>query len=127
MFYPKINDFGLTNLDKDNKDVKLYDNEYKDMYNILYDVYNGGNLGAKSLSEILKENDYKIKFVKKYFSNYFNVDKVDEFVKNSKKNMDWDWYNILDDEFRNEIELKNPKELLENYFYPKFNKINLII
>jgi hypothetical protein len=127
LFYPKINDFGLTNLDENNKNQKLYNNEYKDMYNILYDVYNGGNLGAQSLSEILKDNAYKLKFVKKYFSNYFNVEKVDEFITKSKGNMDKDWFNILDDEFKNEIELKNPKDLLDNYFYAKFSKINTII
>jgi len=51
-FYPKINDFGLTNLNKDYKEVKLYKSEYKDIYNIIFDIYNGNNLGSTSLMEL---------------------------------------------------------------------------
>jgi hypothetical protein len=127
LFYPKINDFGLTNLDKNNKDRKLFDNEYKDIFNILYDVYNGGNLGGTSLTELCKDNEYKLKFIKKYFSSFFNIEKIDLFVTNSKGHVDWDWDNILDDEFRNEIKLVNPKDLLDDYFYKKFDKIHKIV
>ena len=69
-FFPKINDFGLTNLNNDYKDVKLYKSEYKDIYNIIFDVYNGGNLGSTSLTELCKDNPDKLKFLKLYFSNY---------------------------------------------------------
>ena len=34
-FFSKINDFGLTNLNDDYKDIKLYKSEYKDTYNII--------------------------------------------------------------------------------------------
>jgi len=123
-YYPKINDFGYTNLDEKNTHFKLQKSEYKDIYNIILDVYNGGNLGAKSLTELCKENPDKIKFLKMYFSNYFNVDVIDEFKKNSKEETDRNWNNILDDEYLKKIEMKNPTDLLNNYFYNIFNKIN---
>jgi hypothetical protein len=123
-FFPKINDFGLTNLNDEYKDVKLYKSEYKDIYNIIFDVYNGGNLGASSLCELCKDNPDKLKFLKLYFSNYFNVDIIDEYKTKSKKQMDWDWSNILDDEFVKSIEMKKPLELLNEYFYNIFGKIN---
>ena len=38
-FFPKINDFGLTNLNDEYKDIKLYKSEYKDIYIILFLMY----------------------------------------------------------------------------------------
>ena len=122
-FYPKINDFGLTNLNEEHKDIRLYKSEYKDIYNIIFDVYNGGNLGSTSLSELCKDEPDKLKFLKMYFSNYFNVDSIDNYKKNSKKQMDWDWNNVLDKEFLESIEMKNPIDLLNEYFYNAFGKI----
>ena len=123
-FYPKINDFGLTNLNAEYKDVKLYKSLYKDIYCIIFDVYNGGNLGSTSLSELCKDNPDKLKFLKLYFSNYFNVDVIDEYKTKSEKNMNWDWGNITDDEFLKSIEMKNPNDLMNDYFYNIFGKIN---
>ncbi|ARF10684.1 divergent protein kinase [Hokovirus HKV1] len=123
-FFPKINDFGLTNLNDEYKNVKLYKSEYKDVYNIIFDVYNGGNLGSRSLSELCKDHPNKLKFLKLYFSNYFNVDIVDEYKTKSTTQMNWDWSNILDDEFLKSIEMKNPVDLLNGYFYNIFGKIN---
>ena len=123
-FFPKINDFGMTNLNNEYKDIKLYKSEYKDIYNIIFDIYNGGNLGSTSLSELSKDNPDKLKFLKTYFSNYFNVDVIDNYKKTSKEQMNWDWNNILDDEFMKSIEMKNPNDLLNNYFHNIFSKIN---
>lgn len=102
----------------------MYKSEYKDVYNILFDVYNGGNLGSMSLSELCKENPDKLKFLKLYFSNYFNVNVIDEYKIKSKQQMNWDWSNILDDEFLHSIQMKNPVNLLNDYFYNIFGKIN---
>ena len=123
-FYPKINDFGLTNLNAEYKDVKLYKSLYKDIYCIIFDVYNGGNLGSTSLSELCKDNPDKLKFLKLYFSNYFNVDVIDEYKTKSERNMNWDWGNITDDEFLKSIEMKNPNDLMNDYFHNIFGKIN---
>ena len=123
-FFPKINDFGMTNLNNEYKDIKLYKSEYKDIYNIIFDIYNGGNLGSTSLSELSKDNPDKLKFLKTYFSNYFNVDVIDNYKKTSEEQMNWDWNNILDDEFMKSIEMKNPHDLLNDYFHNIFSKIN---
>ena len=122
-FYPKINDFGMTNVDKSNKNMKLFASKYKDIYNLMLDVYDGGNLGSKSLSELCKDNADKIKFIKLYFSNYFNTDVIDKYKSNSKNNMNWDWDNILDEDFLKSIEMKNPHDLIDGYFYNIFRKI----
>ena len=124
MFFPKINDFGMTNLDNNFHDVKLFKSSFKDIFNILYDVYNGGNLGSINLSELCKDDPDKIKFLKLYFGNYFDISVVDEYVMNSKQNIDWDWNNILDNEFLKSIDMKNPSDLLDDYFYDIFGKHN---
>ena len=125
-FFPKINDFGFTNLNNEYKGIKLYKSEYKDIYNIIFDVYNGGNgnVGSNSLSELCKDNPDKLNFLKTYFSNYFNVAVIDEYKTKSKQQMNWDWSNILDEEFKKSIEMKRPAELLDGYFYNIFSKIN---
>jgi hypothetical protein len=124
IFYPKINDFGMTNINNKYKDIKLYASEYKDIYNIIFDVYNGGNLGSTSLSELCKGNPDKLKFLKLYFSNYFNVDIIDEYKTKSMRQMNNDWSNILDNDFLKSIEMKKPVDLLDEYFYNIFVKIN---
>ena len=123
-FFPKINDFGQTNLNNEYKTFKLIKSEYKDIYNILYDVYDGNGLGGTSLTELCKDNPDKIKFLKIYFSNYFDVEIIDENKSKSKQNMDWDWSNILDDDYVKHIKMKKPKDLLDGYFYDIFKKIN---
>lgn len=124
LFFPKISDFGMTNLDKKAHDSKLMKSTTKDAYNIVYDIYNGGNLGARSLSELCKDDPDKISFLKEYFGNYFNVTAVDEYRSNSAPNMNWDWNSILDSSFANTIGMREPEELLDNYFYNIFAKIN---
>ena len=126
-FFTKISDFGTTNLNKEHRRFKLIKSDVKDIYNILYDVYDGGNLGSTSLMELCKEDENKKKFIKEYFSNYFDIAKVDEFNDKSQQNMNRDWNNILDKEFMQEIKMKNPYDLINGYFYDIFNKINMSI
>ena len=89
-------------------------------------MYNGGNLGSTNLSELCKDDEQKLKFLKTYFNNFFNVSVIDEYKQHSAGNMDWDWNNILDDEFLKSIEMKNPRDLLNEYFYNIFKKNNKI-
>jgi hypothetical protein len=127
LFYPKINDFGMTNINEEYKDCKLYKSMYKDIYTIMFDIYNGGNLGASSLSSLNEDNDSKKIFLKKYFNNFFNVDIIDNYKKSSPNNMNWDWDNILDDDFMGSIQMKNPLDLMNGYFYDIFGKKNINI
>lgn len=122
-FYPKISDFGFSNLNGNNKNIELYKSDYRDVYNFMLDVYDGANLGSQSLLSLCKDDPDKIDFIKKYFSNFFNTNIVDEFKKNSPQHMDWNWSNILDGDFLQSIGLVNPRDLLKNYFYDIFNKI----
>ena len=124
LFFPKINDFGLTNLNEKYRDTELYDDIYRDIWNLLFDIYDGGNLGSNSLSILCETDPIKMSFLKKYFGNFFNVMEVDEYVIKSQKNMNWDWNNALDKDFRKSIGLQDPDELLDNYFIKKFGSMN---
>lgn len=123
-FFPKISDFGMTNLSNKLKNSELYKSNRKDIYNFIIDVYDGGNLGSISLMELLKTNTNKIQNLKKYFKTFFNVDVFDEYKLNSGNNIDWDWDNILDDEYAKSIDFKDPIFLLDTYFYNIFGNIN---
>ena len=124
LFFPKINDFGLTNLNEKYRDTELYDDIYRDIWNLLFDIYDGGNIGSNSLSILCETDPIKMSFLKKYFGNFFNVMEVDEYVIKSQKNMNWDWNNALDKDFRKSIGLQDPDELLDNYFIKKFGSMN---
>lgn len=116
----KINDFGLTQLDKKTNTEytpaqTLVHNPRRDYFNILWDLYNGGNLGSNSLLSLTKNED-KQKFLKKYFSQFMNVKALDKIVKNDKKQyIDWDWNNTMDPQFATLIKLSSPKQMFE-YF-----------
>ena len=122
IFFPKINDFGMTNLNDMYKDSELFVSEYKDVYNIMFDIYNGANLGSKSLMELCKDDPIKVEFLKSYFNNFFDVNIIDTYKEKSSSNMNWDWNNILDDDFLKSINMRNPKTLLNTYFYNIFGK-----
>lgn len=116
----KINDFGLTQLDKKTtttyySDYTIVHNTKRDYFNILWDLYNGGNLGSGSLSSLTK-NENKQKFIKKYFSQFMNIGTLDKIVKNDKKqHLDFDWNNTLDQQFVKLIDLSTPVQFF-NYF-----------
>lgn len=120
LFFPKINDFGRTNLNNKLKIHKLVKSEYKDMYNLIYDVYDGNGLGGDGLITLCKDDPDKIRFIKTYFSNYLDIKAFDELKLMSKDNMDWNWNNILDDNYVKKIGIKKPKEMLNGYFYDIF-------
>jgi len=124
MFFPKINDFGMTNLDDKIKNTpnNMCQSVYKDFYNILYDVYDGGNLGALSLMNQCKDDDKKEQ-IRRYFSTFFDVDRIDELKKKSGTNMTKDWNNIIDDDFRAYIGFVEPRELMITYFFDIFAQV----
>ncbi len=123
-FFPKINDFGMTNLNHDFSDTKLYSSEYKDIYNFILDVYNGGNLGEASMLTLCNNNKRKINFIKTYFNTFFNVKIIDTYMKKSRENIVWDWDNILDETYAKSLKIKTPNVLLNGYFYNIFGASN---
>lgn len=67
-FLVKFNDFGYTQINQrmNNKYLdkkKILFNPYKDYFNILYDLYDGQNLGAKSLTNIFTNEIMEIQKV----------------------------------------------------------------
>lgn len=140
-FFPKINDFGYTSLNAETQEklfkMKPHKSKLRDMYNILFDVYDGANLGAKSLMALCRDTvnnngeesdnqsiNPKMKFIRSYFSTYFDVDKVDELKKTAPRNMKCDWGIARNSEFVKEINLREPEDLLKNYFSKIFGAIN---
>ena len=45
-YMPKISDYGFTNLNEKYSATKLVNSHNADLFNILYDVYNGSNIGS---------------------------------------------------------------------------------
>jgi len=92
----KINDFSMNQLSKsfyikNNKNNLIINDHYRDYFSIIYDVYNGANLGSKSLKTLIK-NKNKLEKIDKYFNKFINVKIINKIIKNNKKNhLDWDW------------------------------------
>ncbi len=116
----KINDFGMNQISKNfskknNYDLKLISNPYRDYFSILYDVYNGGNLGGKSMLSITKNKD-KLKQIDKYFNLFFDVKTVKKIIANNKKRfLDWDWNKTYDDQVVELLGLKNFIQYLKHF------------
>jgi hypothetical protein len=114
----KINDFGLSYINKEINKYESLNCSYKDWFNILYDIYNGNNLGSNSLINLTK-NPKKILFIKNYFNNFINIKVIDKIIKNNKKNLlDWNWNLICDDKIKKLLLVKDNKEIF-NYFDDK--------
>jgi hypothetical protein len=123
LFMPKINDYCLSNLDKKYHLNKLEKNKtYIDFYNLVFDIYNQNDFGAKSLYTLCIKNKNKLEFLDKYFRTFFNVSKYKQLRKtdNGKRAMNWNWHKLLNDELANLLEIADLSELLDNYFYKIF-------
>jgi hypothetical protein len=129
----KINDFGMNDLtqelsNKYNFNGKNLKNPNRDYFSIIYDVYNGGNMGGKSLYKLIKNKD-KLKMIDKYFNKFFNIKIIKKIIDNNKKNyLDWDWNKTYDENFCELVELKKLSDYIEYFvdIYPKNDSHNII-
>jgi hypothetical protein len=118
-FTPKISDFGEVTLNNKYKQYSLVKDYYNDWYNIVFDIYDGNCHGGKSLSALLSKS--KKPFLKKYFSNYLNINVIDKITKNGKRNhLIYSWAKTHDENFVNLIGLKSPFYMIEYYFSKLF-------
>ena len=130
IIYIKIADFGFSKIDEKSckkYGVKFVKNQYKDYFTIIYDIYNGANLGSLSLYRLVKDNN-KLKIIDKYFNNFFDVKIINKIINNNKKHhLDMDWNNTLDEKFVKLIKLKEPLEYIKRFInifpYNKKHKI----
>ena len=104
-FYLKINDFGYSllppiivsktfynNLIFDPTKNMTYDDNLKDIYTFMYDLYDGENFGHPSIMTMLGNSNEKIiNYVKKYFKKYINITIIDKIIKNNKSLLDKQW------------------------------------
>jgi len=129
----KLNDFGLTQVDasvykKVKMDYKIVDNPYKDIFAVTYDVYNGANLGAKSLTALIKDNKTKNQ-LDNYFNKFFDVETIKTIIRNGKKSkLNGVWDKTIDPKFIKYIDLKDGKTILKNFetIFPYNNKHKII-
>jgi hypothetical protein len=123
----KINDFGMTYLTKKlGGNLKVGMTKPKnglliDLFNIIYDMYNGANFGSKSMMSLIK-NDKKRRFLKKYFANFINIRNIDKIIKNKKKFLlDWRWATLQDSRMIKILFSKSPRQMMK-YFARVFKK-----
>lgn len=119
-FFPKINDFGKSNLNEKYHNTKLIKDYRVDLFNLIWDVYDGGCLGSTSLSKLFDNNPRKKAFLKLYFNTYFNIKRIDNIKKNNPNFFNLNWYSTFDKNFSAFINYKEPKYLLVKYFLKIF-------
>jgi hypothetical protein len=116
----KINDFGLTQLDKTieqkyNSSNPIINNPYRDYFSILYDIYNGNNYGSNSLYNLIK-NKNKLEKIDKYFNNFMNISIIKKIIKyNKKQELDWYWNITFEPNIIKLFKIKKFDDLI-NYF-----------
>ena len=128
----KITDFGQSNLNKKiSYRKKLIKSPYEDVFNFIYDIYNGENLGSKSCIYISKKRKNKKKelFIHKYFSNFINTKIIKKIEKNNKKKyLDNEWHKFYDPKIKNLLKVKLPSEYLKYFskIYPIKEDHNIV-
>lgn len=116
----KFNDFGMNQISKsfdkkNNITNSIIEDPYRDYFSIIYDVYNGANLGGKSLTRLIK-NEKKLKQTDKYFNQFISVKTINKIIKNNKKgHLDWDWGKTQDPKVVELFQLKPGKKYLMHF------------
>lgn len=130
----KLNDFGMNQLNAQLykkcklNGFKVIKNPYRDYFAIIYDIYNGANLGGNSLTSLIK-NKSKLKKIDKYFNELINVKNIKKIIKNNnKQHLDWDWNSTYDNKVIKLFGLKPIKNYLKKYtkIYPYKTEHNII-
>jgi len=131
-YITKITDFGETNLDKKNQETpKLVKSPHEDVFNIIYDIYNGSNLGSKSCMSIARKrkNGKKENFLHEYFSKFINTKLIQEIEKNKqKRHINRNWRMLYDPEISKLFKVKLPNQYLKQFvkIYPKNDNHNIV-
>lgn len=115
-FFPKIIDFGYTNLNENHHTRTLIESPYKDFFTFTYDMYYGENLGSYNLIETIQEQNSakKLAFIHNYFSTFFDTTKLSKLPDTSFIAKNWDIASSK--EFQEFAQLKTPAQILNDYF-----------
>jgi hypothetical protein len=90
-------------------------NPYRDYFSILYDVYDGENLGGKSLMSLIKSSTKK-KRIDDYFKQFIDVAVFKKVMKNEKKKfLDRNWNKTYDKEFVRLVGMLPIKKYLKHF------------
>ena len=133
IIYIKINDFGMNDLSskfyKKNKiNIPFIKNPYRDYFSIIYDIYNGANIGGKSLLSLIKNNN-KIKNINEYFNNFINIKNIKKIIeKKHKDDLDWNWAHTLDETVVELLGIKDSDYYLKHFvkIFPYNNEHNIV-
>lgn len=144
--YIKINDYGYSlNILKENsslveminndvEDLMEIKNPFRDVYTFFYDLYDGANLGAYSLMELIykfiKNKKQRLTFInilKNEINKFFNYKEIDK-IKKINYNLNWEW-NIGESKILKST-VKTPQEYfnkkLFNYYLVLPNNANIV-
>lgn len=122
ILYVKLNDFGLNHFSKGfSKKNNLIINHkvalspHKDIFCLLYDIYNGNGIGGSSFTKLINNKD-KLKSLDKYFNRFMNVKALKKIIKNSKKRfVDWNWNITLDRAVCKLFKIKTNKQYISGF------------
>ena len=130
----KINDFGET-LSKPNMistRILIKSRETReerincpkcDLFNFFHDLYDGGNLGAKSVTTMMKKKSKENKlYIRNVFAKYIDVNTIDKINIKNRNKLNWTWY-INDIPFLKKM-VKTPKQYLNSNIFNKYTKLN---
>lgn len=71
-----------------------YDDNLRDIYTFLYDLYDGENFGHTSVMKLLENantNSKVVNRIRNIFKKYFDVNVIDKIIKNNKYLLDGQW------------------------------------
>lgn len=112
-FFPKIGDFGYTNLNKAHKnDAQLYESDYRDIFPFLLHLY--FHIGNLSYNKKLSAK--KFEEIRNYFKSFFDIAEIDNYLNKHANSLLWNWDNVIDPEFVKALSIRHPNDLLKNHF-----------
>lgn len=132
-FHIKINDFGYSlmppvivsdtlykQLKFDVTHLMSYNDNLRDVFTFLYDLYNGQNYGHASIMNIVNGSNISdkksiIKYIRKIFKKYIDVDVIDSISKKNKHVLDHVW-NIKDVPILRNTVMEPKKYFINNIF-----------
>lgn len=127
-FYSKMSDFASVIYPKfipnDMLNNTFFFDNKTDVFAFLRDLYDGQNLGATSLMELMRRNKMKkkdINIVKNIFKKFIDVKTIDNMNSINKRQLDRLWH-IKKYPFLRKL-VKEPKQYLLSNVFDKFKKL----
>lgn len=135
--YAKINDFGMTLLANEilpstwNHDKNFLNylhknpfNAKSDIFNLLHDIYDGQNLGTRSINQFandLQISAAKIKPIKNFLSKFLKINSIDKMNKINRNLLNGTW--DIDQIKVLESTVQTPDQYLRKNYFAKYQNL----